>query len=121
MEFRQLKNKTTNPQKNLEVFTCPENIIKIAFASNELTSLCPITGQPDFNQVEIEYAPKEHCLETKSLKLYLWHFRDKGMFAEMLAAAIAQDIYTAVQPQYCQVVIRQQTRGGITTEVVARC
>jgi 7-cyano-7-deazaguanine reductase len=91
----------------------------VRFTSDELTSLCPLTGQPDFNTIEIDYAPNERCIESKSLKLYLWSFRDKAAFVEQLAADIAAEVHRAVEPRHLRVTITQHTRGGIVTEATA--
>jgi 7-cyano-7-deazaguanine reductase len=91
----------------------------VRFTSDELTSLCPLTGQPDFNTVEIDYAPNQLCIESKSLKLYLWSFRDKAAFVEQLAADIADEVQRAVEPLRVRVTITQHTRGGIVTEATA--
>ena len=89
------------------------------FTSDELTSLCPLTGQPDFNTIEIDYEPDRSCIESKSLKLYLWSFRDKKAFVEQLAAEIAGAVHTSVAPHRVRVTITQHTRGGIVTEATA--
>jgi 7-cyano-7-deazaguanine reductase len=81
--------------------------------------VCPITGQPDFNSVEIDYEPAERCIESKSLKLYLWSFRDQPIFAEGLAAAIAAEVDRAAAPRAVRVVVTQHVRGGIVTEATA--
>lgn len=84
----------------------------------EFTSLCPRTGQPDFGSVSIEYAPGEQCLESKSLKYYLWSYRNEGEFCEGLAGRIADDIVFAIKPARVQVEVTQNVRGGIG--IVAR-
>ena len=89
------------------------------FTSDELTSLCPLTGQPDFNSIEIDYEPNEKCIESKSLKLYLWSFRDKKAFVEQLATEIADEVHRAAQPARVRVTITQHVRGGIVTEATA--
>jgi 7-cyano-7-deazaguanine reductase len=78
-----------------------------------------MTGQPDFNDVEIEYAPNQLCIESKSLKLFLWSFRDKGAFCEQLAADIAAEVHRVAEPLHVRVVVTQHTRGGIVTEATA--
>jgi 7-cyano-7-deazaguanine reductase len=84
----------------------------------EFTSLCPRTGQPDFGSVSIEYLPDALCLESKSLKYYLWSYRDEGEFCEGLAGRIADDIVCAIRPAQLQVEVTQNVRGGIG--IVAR-
>ena len=103
----------------LETFPAPATCTRVRFTSDELTSLCPLTGQPDFNTIEIEYAPNLLCIESKSLKLYLWSFRDKKTFVEQLAAEIAGAVQQAVEPHRVRVTITQHTRGGIVTEATA--
>lgn len=84
-----------------------------------MTSICPVTGQPDFSTVEIEYVPTTRCIESKSLKLYLWGFRDKAAFAEQLAVDIAREVQQATEPARVKVTVTQGVRGGIVTEAVA--
>ena len=91
----------------------------IRFTTDELTSFCPVTGQPDFNTVEIEYHPDQLCVESKSLKLYLWTFREERVFGEGLAGTIAQDVFDALKPIYCKVTLEQGIRGGLQLTVVA--
>jgi 7-cyano-7-deazaguanine reductase len=111
---------TTEPKRALETFDAPDHLDTVTFSSDELTSLCPLTGQPDFNTVEISYAPDRRCIESKSLKLYLWSFRDEGAFVETLASTIAGDVYAATEPRWVQVRITQHVRGGIVTTAVSR-
>ena len=103
----------------LETFDAPTSCTRVRFTSDELTSLCPLTGQPDFNSIEIDYTPDARCIESKSLKLYLWSFRDKGAFCEQLAADIAAEVHRAAEPKRVRVTITQHTRGGIVTEATA--
>ncbi|MFM7870821.1 MAG: NADPH-dependent 7-cyano-7-deazaguanine reductase, partial [Actinomycetota bacterium] len=74
---------------HVEVFPAPTNVSTVTFTTDELSSMCPVTQQPDLSRVEIEYVPDQWCVESKSLKLYLWSFRDRAVFAEALAAEIA--------------------------------
>ena len=104
----------------LETFAAPPTCTRVRFTSDELTSLCPLTGQPDFNTIEIDYEPDEKCIESKSLKLYLWSFRDKGAFVEQLAAEIAEEVRRAAEPHHVRVTITQHARGGIVTEATAQ-
>ena len=104
----------------LETFDAPPSCTHVRFLSDELTSLCPLTGQPDFNSVEIDYAPNLLCIESKSLKLYLWSFRDKGAFCEQLAADIAAEVHRVAEPLQVRVTVTQHTRGGIVTEATAQ-
>lgn len=82
--------------------------------------MCPVTGQPDFSSVEIDYEPAARCVESKSLKLYLWSFREQQIFAEGLAAVIAAEVHRAAQPHVVRVVVTQHVRGGIITEATAQ-
>ena len=107
------------PIQHVEVFDAPAHVTSVTFTSDELSSMCPVTKQPDLSTVVIEYAPKAHCVESKSLKLYLWGFRDRAVFAEALAAEIAQEIMTTAQPHHVRVVLTQRPRGGIEVKAVA--
>jgi 7-cyano-7-deazaguanine reductase len=84
--------------------------------SDEVTALCPVTGQPDFYRVEIDYTPLERCIESKSLKLYLQSFREEGTFGEALAVRIADDLFKALEPARVVVAVIQKPRGGIGIE-----
>ena len=83
----------------------------------EFTSICPVTGQPDFATLKIQYVPGKKCVELKSLKLYLWSFRDEGHFHEKVTNDICDDIVKAIQPKYIKVIGDFYVRGGITTVV----
>lgn len=93
-------------------FPAPD-VQTVRLQSMEFTSLCPRTGQPDFGSVTIEYTPDGYCLESKSVKYYLWSFRNEGEFCESLAARIADDIVFAIQPARVHVEVTQNVRGGI--------
>jgi 7-cyano-7-deazaguanine reductase len=93
---------------------------KVEFTTNELTALCPITGQPDFYELELTYRPKGSLIESKSLKLYLWGFRDRGIFAEDLAATLLEDLVAACDPDEMTVDLTQQVRGGLQIRTVVR-
>ncbi len=93
------------------------DVQRVRLRALEFTSLCPKTGQPDFGRVTIDYEPRDRCLESKSLKFYLWSFRDEGEFCETLAARIADDVVYAVAPRRVRVEVEQNVRGGI--EIVA--
>ena len=92
----------------------------VEFTTNELTATCPITGQPDFYELKLDYRPKESLIESKSLKLYLWGFRDKGIFAEDLAATLLKDLVAACDPVEMTVDLIQQVRGGLQIRTVVR-
>lgn len=118
--FDILGKTTRSPQRHLEVFPRPEGVSLVTLESDEVTSLCPVTGQPDWETVAIEFAPDGLCVESKSLKLYLWSFREEGVFCESLAAKIAQDVYEAAHPHWVHVTVVQKPRGGITIRAEAR-
>ena len=118
-DFNYLGKKSIKPSRKLDTFDCPKDITAIKFESNELTTFCPVTGQPDFNSIIIEYTPDKKCIESKSLKLYLWSYRDEAMFAEKLAHQIADDVFKAVKPKWCRATLIQNVRGGIQLTVVA--
>ncbi|MCH6255514.1 preQ(1) synthase [Puniceicoccaceae bacterium K14] len=87
--------------------------------SDEVASSCPITGQPDFYTIAIEYAPNKLCIESKSLKLYLWGFAAKQMFAEKMTKVICDRVVEDIKPKRCKVTTVQKARGGITLEIVS--
>ncbi len=92
----------------------------VEFTTNELTATCPITGQPDFYELKLSYRPKGSLIESKSLKLYLWGFRDKGIFAEDLAATLLKDLVAACDPAEMTVDLTQRVRGGLQIRTVVR-
>lgn len=102
-----------------EAFPAPA-VERITLEATEFTSICPRTGQPDFGTVTIAYRPDGRCLESKSVKYYLWSFRDEGAFCETLAARIADDVVYAITPSEVHVVVRQFVRGGIAIVAEAR-
>jgi len=114
LTFKALGGKSSEPSRQLEVFPAPAHVKRVVLESDEVTSLCPVTGQPDWETVRIEFEPAGHCIESKSLKLYLWSFREEGAFCESLAGRIAQDIFDACRPKWVTVTISQKPRGGIT-------
>ena len=119
MNFNHLGKKSNAPSKQLDTFPAPPNVGTVQFESDELTSFCPVTHQPDFNTVIIEFCPDKLCVESKSLKLYLWSFRNEAKFAEALAGEIAEDVFKALQPHWCKVTLIQGIRGGLQLTVTA--
>ncbi len=107
------------PVEHLETFPAPAHCTRVRFTTDEVTSLCPITGQPDFSTVVIDYEPNGRCIESKSLKLWLFGWRDKAAFAEQLAVDIATEVHQAAAPKRVTVTVTQHVRGGIVTEAVA--
>ena len=112
---------TTQPSKDLETFVNPrpDRDYTIHISTPEFTCLCPKTGQPDFATIEIDYVPAELCVELKSLKLYMWSFRDRGAFHEAVTNEILDDIVTAIQPNFMRIRAEFNVRGGVYTTVVA--
>ena len=109
----------SQPTKELKTFVnpAPERDYEIAFDVPEFTCLCPLTGQPDFAHFRIRYVPDELCVELKSLKLYMWSYRDEGAFHEKVTNTIADDIVRAIQPRKLTVEGDFFVRGGIGTVV----
>jgi len=113
MELTVLGQTVRHPIDHVEVFPAPAYVTKVRFTTDELSSVCPVTQQPDVATVVIEYVPNEWCIESKSLKLYLWRFRDMPVFAEALAAEIANEVMVTVKPRHVKVSLTQRPRGGI--------
>ncbi len=111
---------TTQPSTALETFPNPASgrdyVIRMDLP--EFTCLCPRTGQPDFATLELEYVPDRLCVELKSLKLYIWSFRDRGAFHEAVTNEIAGHLVGAIAPRFLRLTGRFNVRGGITTSVV---
>jgi len=120
MSLTVLGNTVREPIEHVEVVPAPAHVTSVTFTSDELTSMCPVTEQPDLSTVTIEYAPSEWCVESKSLKLYLWGFRDRAVFAEALAAEIAGEIMATAKPVRVIVTLVQRPRGGIEVKAVAQ-
>ncbi len=112
---------TTQPSKTLETFPnpAPERDFHIHMQIPEFTCLCPKTGQPDFATLTLDYIPEKHCVELKSLKLYIWSFRDQGCFHEAVTNRILDDLAKATKPRFMRLTARFYVRGGIFTNVVA--
>lgn len=112
---------TTKPSKHLETFPNPRpgRHYSVEFECPEFTCVCPMTGQPDFADIRISYIPDEKCVELKSLKLYLWSFRQTGAFHEDVTNTILDDLVRALKPLALEVVGDFNIRGGIHTIVTA--
>ncbi len=110
----------SRPLKQLETFANPqiERDYTIRMTLPEFTCLCPRTGQPDFAILDLEYVPDRLCIELKSLKLYIWSFRDVGAFHEAVTNEIARDLISALSPRFLRLTARFNVRGGIHTSVV---
>ncbi len=112
---------STQPSAELETFPnpYPRRDYTIRMTLPEFTCLCPRTGQPDFATLELEYVPDALCVELKSLKLYIWSFRDRGAFHEAVTNEILEHLTNAVAPRFMRLTARFNVRGGIYTTVVA--
>lgn len=112
---------TAQPTKTLETFENPNQTrdFHIQMEIPEFTCLCPKTGQPDFAVIYLDYIPDTLCVELKSLKLYMWSFRDEGCFHEAVTNRILDDLVAATQPKFMRVTAKFYVRGGVFTNVVA--
>jgi len=112
---------TTQPSTALETFPNPnpQRDFHIHMEIPEFTCLCPKTGQPDFAVIYLDYIPDQQCVELKSLKLYMWSYRDAGAFHEAVTNKILDDLVAATQPKFMRVTAKFYVRGGIFTNVVA--
>lgn len=111
----------SQPSKTLQTFDnpTPERDYTIRIEIPEFTCLCPKTSQPDFATLQIEYVPDKLCIELKSLKLYVWSFRDEGVFHEAVTNQILDDLAKACAPRFMRLTAEFNVRGGIYTTVVA--
>src|SRR5450759_2168014 len=111
----------TKSNKRLDTFAnpSPRRDYRIHMEIPEFTCLCPKTGQPDFATLFLDYIPDQRCVELKSLKLYVWSFRDEGHFHEDVTNRILDDLVAAVAPRFMRLKARFKVRGGIYTTVVA--
>jgi 7-cyano-7-deazaguanine reductase len=109
------------PTKTLETFPNhnPERDYMVTLRTNEFTCLCPKTGQPDFAELIIQYIPDQRIIESKSLKLYLWSFRNEGAFHEHVTNVILDDLVKVLEPRWCKISARFAVRGGIAITVDA--
>jgi 7-cyano-7-deazaguanine reductase len=111
---------TRQPTSDLETFENPrpEHDYTIRMRIPEFTCLCPKTGQPDFATLELEYVPDRSCVELKSLKLYIWSFRNRGAFHEAVTNEIADHLARTLSPRFLRLQARFKVRGGIYTRVI---
>ena len=119
METKQLGRKVTLPEKpSIDILDSFENpgATEVIFKTNEFTSLCPVTGQPDWATITIVYRPRERCVESKSLKLYLQSFRNEKAFMEKLCSIIFYDLADFLAPRYLNVSVNAVPRGGLALE-----
>ena len=111
---------TTYPSKKIDTFDNPKNSrdYSIKITLPEFTCLCPKTGQPDFAKLFLEYVPDKKCIELKSLKMYIWSYRDEGAFHEAVTNQILDDLVNASNPKYMKLKAVFNVRGGVYTTVV---
>ena len=111
----------SRPSKTLETFPnpAPERDYRIHMEIPEFTCVCPMTGQPDFATLTLDYIADKLCVELKSLKLYVWSYRDEGAFHEAVTNRILDDLVRATEPRYMRLEAKFNIRGGIHTTVVA--
>ena len=111
----------SEPSRELDTFPnpSPERDYRVHIEIPEFTCLCPLTGQPDFATLELDYIPDQRNLELKALKLYMWSFRDQGAFHEACTNRILDDIVAACAPRFARLTAHWYVRGGIFTTVVA--
>ncbi len=120
-ELTMLGQGATQPQRKLETFPNrhPNRRYTVKLETDEFTAVCPMTGQPDFATIRIEYIPNERVVESKSLKLYFWSFRNEGIFHEHVTNVILDDLVEALDPHWCKVTGEFTVRGGIAITVTA--
>ncbi len=116
-----LLGKTTQPVKKLETFPNhhSDRNYTVTLQTEEFTCVCPMTGQPDYAKIKIQYVPDKKIVESKSLKLYLWSFRNEGVFHEHLTNMLLDDLVAALKPRWCKVSAEFAVRGGIGITVDA--
>ena len=121
LEGLTLLGRGEKPAKRLETFPNhhPGRDYVVTLHTDEFTCVCPATGQPDFAHLTIQYTPDRQILESKSLKLYLWSFRNQGVFHEHVANAILDDLVKALAPRWCKVTADFSVRGGISISIEA--
>ncbi|MCF6204888.1 MAG: preQ(1) synthase [Methylococcaceae bacterium] len=112
---------SSKPSKSLDTFDNPkpERDFTIRIDIPEFTCLCPMTGQPDFATITIEYVPNKLCVELKALKLYMWSFREQGAFHEAVTNEMLDDIVKVISPNFIRIRAEFNVRGGIYTTVIA--
>jgi len=117
---RHLGKKSTRPVDKVDLIPWKGQGTTITLDCMEFSSLCPVTAQPDFGEITITYCPKAHIIESKSLKLYLWRYREIGIFSEQLVNEIAADLYKQAKPVWIEVRGDFNSRGGIGITAIAR-
>ncbi|MEM7583942.1 MAG: preQ(1) synthase [Acidobacteriota bacterium] len=116
---RHLGKSSNQPVDEIDLIPWTGSKILVRLDCSELTSLCPVTGHPDFATLEIRYVPDQHLVETKSMKLYLWRYRERPTFNEVLVDEVAGDLFQQLAPLWLKVTGRFHPRGGIAVTVDA--
>jgi 7-cyano-7-deazaguanine reductase len=116
-----LLRRDAKPTKKLETFPNhhPKRYYVVTLKTEEFTCVCPATGQPDFASLTIQYIPDKRIIESKSLKLYLWSYRDEGVFHEHVVNVILDDLASALKPRWCKITADFAVRGGISITIDA--
>ncbi len=118
-DLTHLGKQSSEPVDTFDLIPWDRGDIIVRLDCSEFTSHCPVTKQPDFARLLLEYVPDKHLAETKSVKLYLWRYRDRAEFNEKLTAAIAADLFAQLKPRAVRVTGRFNVRGGISVTAVA--
>ena len=118
-ELKHLGKTSNQPVDRVDLIPWSGGPITVRLECADFTSLCPVTGHPDFATLEIDYVPDGHLVETKSLKLYLWRYRDEKTFNEHLVDTVAGDLHRQIRPRWLRVTGRFHPRGGIAVTVSA--
>lgn len=118
-ELKHLGQQSQEPVEELDLIPWKGGEVEVVLDCTEFTSRCPVTKQPDFGELEIRYWPRNNLVETKSLKLFLWHFRDQAMFNEVLVNHISMKFWRQVQPARLVVTGRFHARGGIKVTAIS--
>ena len=116
-----LLGRKAGPGKRLEAFPNhnPKRYYRVTLETSEFTCLCPVTGQPDFATIRVDYVPDKKVLESKSFRLYLWSFRNEGVFHEHVTNTILDDLVRTLKPHWCKVTGVFNARGGVGITVEA--
>lgn len=117
-----LLGRKAEPNKQLEAFPNhdPDRFYRVTLETSEFTCVCPMTGQPDFATIKVDYVPDQKVVESKSFKLYLWSYRNEGVFHEHVINTILDDLVAATDPHACRVIGAFNVRGGVGITVEAQ-
>lgn len=115
-----LGKRSTGPITQVDRIPWAGGPVEVELSCDEFTSLCPVTAQPDFGTIVLRFSPRKWLVESKSLKLYLWQFRERGVFSETLVVSIADDLFAQLEPEWLEVEGTFKSRGGIAIHAKAR-